>query len=68
MVERANKGILRWYGHLLRMNNERLTKKVFMSEVIGNRGRGKPKWRWLDRVKELLTAKGISMDEGSRLT
>jgi hypothetical protein len=50
------------------MNNERLTKKVFMSEVIGNRGRGKPKWRWLDKVKELLTAKGISMDEGSRLT
>ena len=68
MVERANKGILRWYGHLLRMNNERLTKKVFMSEVIGNRGRGKPKWRWLDGVKELLLAKGISMDEGSRLT
>ena len=68
MVERANKGILRWYGHLLRMNNERLTKKVFMSEVIGNRGRGKPKWRWLDGAKELLIAKGISMDEGSRLT
>ena len=68
MVERANKGILRWYGHLLRMNNERLTKKVFMSEVIGNRGRGKPKWRWRDGVKELLLAKGISMNEGSRLT
>ena len=68
MVERANKGILRWYGHLLRMNNKRLAKKVFMSEIIGNKGSGKPKWRWLDGVNELLITKGISMDEGSRLT
>ena len=39
-----------------------------MSEVIGNRGKGKPKWRWLDGVKELLLAKGISLDEANRLT
>ena len=67
-MERANQGVLRWYGHVLRMNDNRLTKKVFKSEVVGNRRRGKPKWRWVDGVKELLIAKGISMDEGNRLT
>ena len=66
--DRTGRGILRWYGHLLRMNDGRLAKKVFMSEVVGNRGRVKPKWRWLDGVKELLLAKGISLDEGNRLT
>lgn len=50
------------------MNNWRLAKKAFVSEVIGNRERGKPKWRWLDGIKELLKSKRFNMDECTRLT
>ena len=40
MVERAEQSMLRWFGHVCRMNDGRLTKKVFIKEVEGVRGRG----------------------------
>ena len=40
LVERAEQSMLRWFGHVCRMNEERLAKKVFVSEVEGVRDRG----------------------------
>lgn len=33
--ERADQGVLKWYGHLERMSDERLVKKIYKSEVRG---------------------------------
>lgn len=46
----------------------RLAKNVIVSEVRGNRGRGKPKWRCVDGVNGLLMNKCICIDEERKLT
>ena len=51
--ERVDQGVLKWYGHMERMNDERLTKRVYKAEVEGVRGRGRPRKRWKDGVKNL---------------
>ena len=64
LVVRAEQGILRWFGHVVRMDKERLVKKVFGSSIVGTRARGRPKWRWLDGVSDILGNRGLSLDEG----
>ena len=40
---------LKWYGHVLRREDEYVGKRVVMAmEVPGKRRRGRPKWRSLD--------------------
>lgn len=61
MLGRADESVLRWYGHVERMDNERVTKKIYESSVSGVRGRGKPKLRWMDCVKELVERRGLTL-------
>jgi hypothetical protein len=43
---------LRWLGHLVRMEENSLCKKILVnfSEPEGSRKKGRPKLRWLDSV------------------
>jgi len=68
MIERAEQSMLRWFGHVCRMNDGRLAKKVLISEVEGVRGRGRPRGGWVSGVKELLRDRGLGWEEGLRLT
>ena len=43
---------MRWYGHLMRMEEESPVKKVMKAEVKGRRPRGRPRKRWKDNVKQ----------------
>ncbi|KAG7175340.1 hypothetical protein Hamer_G001401 [Homarus americanus] len=45
---------LRWYGHVPRMHEDRLTKKVYDSKREGNVGRGRPIATWEKRVREFV--------------
>ena len=42
---------LRWFGHVERMDSESLTGRVYVSEVDGDRGRGRPRLRWRDGME-----------------
>ena len=44
--------VLKWFGHIEPMGDERLTKKVYKSEVGGEKGVGRPRFRWIDGVKD----------------
>ena len=44
---RFDRAILRWFGHVERMPDGRMTKRVYMSEVEGSRPRGQPRTEWL---------------------
>ena len=52
--QRMDQGVLRWFGHVERMGNERLVKKVYDSEVRGVRRRVRPRKSWMNGVKEIL--------------
>ena len=43
---------LRWYGHVMRRDQEYVGRKMMKMELPGKRKRGRPKRRFLDVVKE----------------
>ena len=45
-------GRLRWYGHIMRKDQEYVGRKMMEMELPGKRRRGRPKRRFLDVVKE----------------
>ena len=49
---------LNWYGHVMR-DEEHIGRRAMELEVPGRRGRGRPKYRWGDRLKEDLQVKGV---------
>ena len=52
---------LRWAGHVTRMEDLRMPKAVFFSELQeGKRNRGAPRKRYKDRLKRQLAQAGIS--------
>lgn len=50
---------LRWLGHIERMTQDRITKKILRGGLTETRRRGRPRRRWLDAVKEDLRELGI---------
>ena len=43
-----------WLGHLERMEEDRIPKKIFTQEVEGTRRRGRPRKRWKEEVERDL--------------
>ena len=66
LMDRADQSMLKWFGHMERMENDRMTKRIYIAEVEGNRGRGRPRRRWKDSVRDVLVQRGINMQEGER--
>jgi hypothetical protein len=50
---------IRWYGHVERMQNQRMPKQIAAATIEGKRKRGKPGKRWKDEVEEDLNITGI---------
>ena len=45
-------GRLRWYGHVMRRDQEYVGRRVMEMELPGKRKRGRPKERFLNVVKD----------------
>jgi hypothetical protein len=61
----------RWFGHLNRMDEERLTKQVWEARTEGlekKQPRGRPRRTWNDNIQELLTKKNITWKEPKKLS
>ena len=63
LAGRVDMSVLRWFGHMERMNEDRMVKKVLISEVNGNRARGRPRFRWMCCVNRALNERGMNVDE-----
>ena len=59
---RADERLLMWFGHMERMNDERLTKKVMRAHADGRAARGRPRYGWMDGVKRALNARGLTVE------
>ena len=54
LASRADQIVLRWFGHVKRMDEYRMARWVLMAEVGGGRVRGRPRLGWMDSVKVSL--------------
>ena len=54
----------RWYGHVVRRDEESILKKAMMLQENGQRKRGRPKQTWKRQVKESLKI-GLRVEEAT---
>ncbi|KAL1447571.1 hypothetical protein WDU94_012383, partial [Cyamophila willieti] len=53
---------LKFAGHVARMDEERMPRRVMVEGVNGRRSKGRPKLRWLDNIKKDVTEMGMNPD------
>ena len=62
LSSRADQRVLRWFGHVERMDEYRMASRVLMTEVSGARVRGRPRLGWMDGVKVALGNRGMTVE------
>ena len=67
LSERADQRVLNWYGHMIRMEEGRVTKRTWSSDALGVGRRGRPRMRWMDGVSRALGARNMSVEQGVAL-
>ena len=61
-ASRADQRVLRWFGHVERMNEYRLARRMLMAEVRGGRVRGRPRLGSMDGVNMALGNRGMTVE------
>ena len=62
LASRANQRVLRWFGHVERMDEYRIARMVLMAEVSGGWVRGRPRLGRMNGVKVALGNRGITVE------
>ena len=62
LASRADQGVFRWFGHVERMDDYRMARRVLMAEVSGGRVRWRPWLGWTDGVKVALGNRGMTVE------
>ncbi|VDP46995.1 unnamed protein product [Heligmosomoides polygyrus] len=62
IADKMREARLRWYGHVLRGEEDSVRKIGLNFEVTGKRPRGRPKQRWADTLHTDLKAAGVHPD------
>ena len=62
LASRVDQRVMRWFGHVERMDEYRMARKVLMAEVSEGRVRGRPRLGWLDGVKVALGNRGMMVE------
>ena len=48
--ERNDKGVLQWFGHVERMERDKIAKRVYVGEFAGSCPMARPRKRWTETV------------------
>jgi hypothetical protein len=59
IIKRIKGQRISWLGHLDRMEEDRMPKKIFTQELEGTRRRGRPRKRWKEEVERHLQVLGV---------
>jgi len=60
IVTEIKKGRSRCLGHVERMSEERVVKRLYQNTPEGSRSVGRPRVRWMDDVREDLRRMGVT--------
>ena len=55
--ERIDEGVLRWFGHVKRIN-----KRVYVGECASSRSLGRPRKRWIYTVEDCLRKRELDVE------
>ena len=61
LASRADQRVLRWFGHVEKMDQYRMARRVLMAEVRGGWERGRSRLGWMDVVKVALGNRGMTL-------
>ena len=67
VVQRIQQRRLRYFGHIVRMDPTRYPKVAMEGYVHGQRGRGRPKKRWMDMIEQDCEMLGLNIYNVKRL-
>ena len=59
IVKWIKEQMISWLGHLERMEEDRMYKKIFTQELDGTRRRGRPRKSWKEEVEKDLQVLGV---------
>ena len=59
----AKASSMRWYGYVLRKEDENVIVKALKFEVSGTRGRGRPKQTWKKQVENEMKKNGLVKED-----
>ena len=62
LASRADQRVLRWFGHVKKMDEYRTARRVLMAEVSGGQVRWRPRLGWMDSVKAALGTRGMTVE------
>ena len=62
LASRADQRVLRWFGHVERMDDYCMARRALMAKVSGGRVRGRPRLGWLDGVKVALGNRAMTVE------
>ena len=57
--DKIRQGRVKWYGHVMRREDEYVGRQAMEMEVKGQRGRGRPKMRWKDNITRDMKEAGL---------
>ena len=63
ILDFVERGQLRWFGHVKRMDNVRYPKRMLEWIPQGRRPVGRPKKRWLENIERGISRRGSSLAE-----
>ena len=61
--EKIDEGVLRWFGHVEGMENDRIIKSVYLGKCAGSRSGG----RWFNVVKYCLNKRSLDFRQARRM-
>ena len=61
LASRADLRVLRWFGHVEKIDEYRMARRVLMAEVSGGRELGRPRLGCLNGVKVALGNRGMTV-------
>ena len=59
--EKIDEGVFWWFAHAERREKDRIAKRVYVAEYVGNRSVGRPLKRWIDTVMDCVRKKEVWM-------
>ena len=59
--ERIDEDVIRMFGYVERMENDRIAIRVYVGECAGSRPLRRPRTIWIDTVKDCLRKTGLDV-------